>query len=452
MLHAGRRTNRTAERVIVAAIVACLGGCAGPWTASSHQRRESFFRGEQELEAPRAGSGANGQGTFRPRVPNGTPASPNTQTEPPTPKGPSIPRSTTQSPSKLELKVQADKQRQVGSPATFRLELKNVGTEAVNDLAVDCDFEKPLVFPGHPDAIARRKVGTLLPGETSKMALSLVSEKPGNYCCEFTVHAAGRELLWKAVCVNYVARRTSLRLFAPPKRTVGGRAETTLMFANVGKTELRDVTVSATFDGTVLKPFEFSHGARLGQRQAESTLTWTWKSLKPGQGVPLQMEFDCLREVASACVRVTVSSPTAPEIDASACVTIVRPRPDWDIRVADTLDPAKVGDETALVVSIGNRGRIAAQPGKMGIDIPANFRVVSTSVWQGARQLPVQATTRDARVTFDRPRQLAPNTDISYRVRVKALRPGNAAFKATLFDAAEKPLLEREEPVTVVGG
>eukprot|EP00913_Durusdinium_trenchii_P008932 g8398.t1 len=377
------RSLREEIKACLIATMLCgsLVGCAGPWTVSSLERRESFFRGQRDLTSPEL---PNRQSRKNEPTPGAQPpvSEDNHQglapTAPPN-KGPAIPRATTPTSIKLELDVQVDKQKQVGSAATFRLELKNVGSETVSGLAIDCNFEKPLTFPGHPDSIARRNIGTLLPGETSKMSLSLISEKPGRFCCEFTVHSGGKERLWKAVCVTYVPRKTSVRVFAPPARTTGSRAETTLLFANVGQTELTDLQISATFDSTVLKPFEFSHGARQQQSQTQKTLTWNWKSLKPGEGVPLQIEFDCLAEAARACVRVTVASKDAPEIEATACMSITRPSGNWEMRIADTLDPAKIGDETAVIVSLGNRSGRPASPERLQIDIPANFRVVTAS-------------------------------------------------------------------------
>jgi hypothetical protein len=416
-------------------------GCQGMGGPTNLTGGGPFFQGHRESEKPptspeigdRPGT-ESGKSTLPQTTPNGSSES-----------GPTFPGSPQSSKSKLELNVAVAERKQAGSQVTFEITLENTGDKAVENIAIQTSFEKPLIFPGHPNSVPRQTVGTLNPGQKHKISLTLLSEKAGKYCCGFSVRSDQRELLWKSVCVTFIPRQIDVRLVIPNLRTVGSRVEATLMVANIGNDKLADVKVTATFDDREFKPLESTTGARL----ESGKLSWTFKSVKPGEAIPLQVLMECLKPTEKACLRLSASSKNLPEVETTACVKVEPVAGPWEMRITDTVDLLSVGDSSAVVILLINRSSQRAQPGRLTVDIPENFRVISSSVWQNQKALAVQSKTKGSQVTFEAATPIDVNGQLMYRVRVKAVHTAGDKFHASLLDATGKPVITREEPVDV---
>ncbi|MCH8828624.1 MAG: hypothetical protein IID45_03500 [Planctomycetes bacterium] len=421
-------------------------GCATSSKNAAVIQNESFFRGRHltQKQPSSQKSDLGGLDKTPERLPERK--KPNEVDSKPTrDTGPKLSSKPTKARAKLDLVVTVVREKQVGSQALFRLELRNLGDSPVDDVVIECRFEKNLIFPGHAETTVVRKMGTLAIGAKRTMQLSLLSRSVGTHCCEFTVRSGTREIFWKSVCVRFVPRQTRIRVFAPPMRTLGDRAEFTFAVQNVSKQNWRDVNVSVEFDQTVFKLRDAGNGTR----KQSGRLTWKVPSLNAGRTKYFQFEVECLKQAENACVQISVGARDVPADSAEICLHVAGVSGPLEMQIADTADLLTIGGETDLLVSVKNRDGKPHQPGPLTVVFPANFRVLSATVWQGNRKLQVTSNVKGTEIVFAKPPRLNPNADLTYRIRLKAVGKGIGEFRATLPGAAGSQTLKLVEPVVV---
>lgn len=349
------------------------------------------------------------------------------------------------SPADLTLSVHAPRQVQLGRPALFEAVIRNNGATTVKDAWATVAFDEGLTFPGNAQRSFNQQLPELAPGASQTVTLRLRGQSLGSRCARFRLSLDGRETLWKSVCVQVVPRQYAVTIDVAPLRTVGSRTEFTVSLANVSKEELRGARVSVEFDPRQLKPLVGSHGAKVEQGR----LTWTVNRLRPGAGVQVQGEMACLAVAKLVCLAAVVTVQDGPPDRETACWEVAEQGRPFDMRIADTRDLIRVGAATEVVVSVQNRSGKRGTLPKLAVRVPANFRVVSTSVWEGMQSLAGKAAVEKGSVTFPPVTMVDPDAAITYRIRVEALKPGSAAFTATIPLGGKKSL-ELSEPVTVV--
>ena len=217
----------------------------------------------------------------------------------------------------LQLEVDVARQKQVGSGATFRLTLHNVGAAAAENVVLETDFDDPLIFPGRPEKKVRRSIGTLAAGETREILLTLVSRDIGQGCARFSVIVNGMERVWKSVCVDFIKRQLNVNLDGPTESRFGGRAEFTLSLVNVTENVLQETHVRLTY-GNVLSPKSGSAGAV----RKPGSIDWDLGELQPGERVQLEVEFECQAVTDQTCLEIQISSDGVPDEHLEACLEI----------------------------------------------------------------------------------------------------------------------------------
>jgi hypothetical protein len=217
----------------------------------------------------------------------------------------------------LQLEIDVDAQKQVGSGATFRLTLHNVGDIAAENVVLETDFDDPLIFPGRPEKKVRRSVGTLAAGETREILLTLVSRKIGQGCARFSVIVNGMETVWKSVCVEFIKRQLEVNFDGPAQSRLGGRAEFTLSLVNVTENVLKETHVRLTY-GNELNPKSGSAGAV----RKPGSIDWDLGELQPGERVQLEVEFECRAVTEQTCLEIRVAGSGVPDEDLEACLEI----------------------------------------------------------------------------------------------------------------------------------
>jgi uncharacterized repeat protein (TIGR01451 family) len=443
------RLARRMRQIVIGLAALAGSSCAGvslaPWSVD-HQGH--LGPGTQSYKVPAPGSPEIDLGTSS--IPDGSP-----QPEPvevpiapiPTIKpqdGPRIvPRGVTV-PGKVDLTVHAPKKKQVGSGALFRLVVTNLGDEPIAEVAVATEFDKGLQFPGKVDKHAEQSLGTLAARETKEVSLTLVGDIPGRQCARFSVTSRGSEQVWKSVCVEFVPRTLEVRIVGPKRRTLGSQAEFNIKVSNTGSKPLNKITTILGFDSP-LKVAEASSG----WAKHSDGLSWDLGTLKPGEGVQIQVEFDCVAEAERTCLTVTVTGEEIPDEDQQQCLVIEAVRGVIELQVADTDDPIRDGDEFDYVVTVRNRGLQAAQGIVVRAQVPDGMRVVSTEVTEGETQLTLGVKIDGSDLTFDLRDNLGQDKELTYRIRVKTTRTGDGEFRAEVVHAGSRTPIESREPTTV---
>lgn len=375
--------------------------------------------------------------------PNYLKKSPQSKPGPKLQSGPKMTAPATTGP--LELSVDVIPKRQLGSGATFYVIAKNVGDRAVRNVLVECEFDTEFLFPGRREKKIGQRLGTLQPGESKEISLTLYSDILGNHCCRFRAIADGEELVWKSVCVEYEKKQLDLSVIGPSLRTVGSRAEYIVKLSNVSDVDLNNIQAVISYD-SVFVPRE----ASIGSERETGQLKWSLDKIRKGEGVQLQVEFDCEVAAEYACLQVVVSSPELPNEQASACLKVTPLQGVLDVQVRDTKDPITRGEETTYEVSIENRGLQPARDISLQAKIPRMFRVVSVEAHQGNQKLNLRPEVNQNILKVSPVRELPADAFLRYTILVKAISSGDGEFEVTISGVDAKKLVTRvSEPTTV---
>lgn len=346
---------------------------------------------------------------------------------------------------RLEMTVDVIPKRQLGSGATFYLIIKNVSDRSVRNVLLECEFDDTLQFPGRREKKIGQRLGTLQPGESKEISLTLFSDALGSHCCRFRASADGEELVWKSVCVEYEKKQLDLSVIGPSARTIGSRAEFIVKLLNVSDVDLNKIQVTVTYD-PVLNPRE----ASIGSERETGQLKWMLDTVQKGEGVQLQVEFDCEVAAEHACLRVNVTSPELPNEMVSACLKVTPTQGVLDVQVRDTKDPITRGEDTVYEVSIENRGLQPARDISLQAKIPRMFRVVSVEAHQGNQKLNLRPEVNQNILTVSPVRELPADAFLRYTIQVKAIGSGDGEIEVTISGADSEKLETRVSEITTV--
>lgn len=345
----------------------------------------------------------------------------------------------------LELMVDVIPKRQLGSGATFYLVAKNVSDRTVKNVLLECEFDSAFLFPGRREKKIGQQLGTLEPGESKEISLTLYSDTLGNHCCRFRAIVDGEELVWKSVCVEYEKKQLDLSIIGPSARTIGSRAEFIVKLSNVSDVDLKNIQAVITYD-PVLVPRE----ASIGSERETGLLKWSLDTVRKGEGVQLQVEFECEVAATHACLQVVVSSPDLPKEQASACLKVSATQGVLDVQVKDTKDPITRGEETTYEVSIENRGLQPAKDITLQAKIPRMFRVISVEAHQGNQKLNLRPEVNQNILKVSPVRELPADAFLRYTIQVKAIGSGDEEFEVVISGANAEKMETKVTEITTV--
>lgn len=359
------------------------------------------------------------------------------------PTGPMMTAPATAGP--LEMTVDVIPKRQLGSGATFYLIIKNTSDRSVRNVLLECEFDAAMMFPGRREKKIGQRLGTLQPGESKEISLTLYSDVLGSHCCRFRALADGDELVWKSVCVEYEKKQLDLSVIGPSSRSIGSRAEYIVKLSNVAGVDLNNIQVAISYDSALI-PRE----ASIGSTREADQLTWSLDTIRSGEGVQLQVEFECEVAAEHACMRVNVTSPELPNEQVSACLKVTPASGVLDVQVRDTKDPIARGEETVYEVSIENRGLQPARDIVLQAKIPRMFRVVSVEAHQGNQKLNLRPEVNQDILRVSPVRELPADAFLRYTILVKAIGSGDGELNVTITGADASKLETQVTEITTV--
>lgn len=411
---------------------------AGPTPMQARQTPPAPFRTQRPI-SPQPESSEPRPPRISPRRPEAEPGE-----GPLLPPPESLPAAEPPSAEGLTLDVDAPERTQIGSAARFQVTVRNTGRQPADAVAVLCEFDPGLSFSRRGERKVRQSLGRMYPGEEKQLALSLSPTAAGTHCARFRVQTGEIEAASRTACIEAVPRRLELEIVGPPERTVGGRAEFTFKLANTSAEVLTGLTATARFDAALV-PREASAGAET----RPGAMTWRVGELAAGEGVQFQVEFDCRVAAETACLTLEVSGGGLSAERVEKCLRVAAGRGRLDLRAADTADPVAVGDEFEYEIAVRSRDVEPLRDVRLTAEVPPIVRVVSTEVRRGEQTLPVTADVDGSKVRFSAVATLATDEVLTYHIRVKALLPGDGAFRARATDAAGDPPTETVEATTV---
>ncbi len=346
----------------------------------------------------------------------------------------------------VKLRKTGPAQASVGETITFRLVVTNTGPVEVRNLRLtdllDAGLESTREKVKNPDekTLIPWDIPVLRPGESYPVEHQAVARKEGKLCNVAAVTAAGGVLDEAKHCVTVGKAALLLDMTGPDETLVNRPANYTLSVSNPGSLSASNVVVTLPLPTGV----EFKEAGSGGELR-DGQVRWLLGALPPGErpralrvrlAAPAAGKVS-FRGTATADAGLTHAAQMTTTFGGAGGLTFV---------TEPEANPAYVGEDTNVVVTVLNQGNDTAKGVRLTIAVPPALQVVAKSAPEG-----VGVTSDGGTVTFDKLAELAPGKEARYRVQVAPKQAGDARIVVKM--TADQPALAKpvvkETPLTI---
>jgi uncharacterized repeat protein (TIGR01451 family) len=319
----------------------------------------------------------------------------------------------------------------IGDQAVLTITVSNPGTGAATGVVLEERIPPGLQHPAGTEL--EYEVGDLRPGESRKLELPLLANRPGTATNLLSARGDGNLRAENKLDFEVLAPQLNVVLEGPKRRYLERQATYQLSVTNPGTAPAKQVELVAN-----LPPgLKFISANNAGYYEESSrSVRWRLEELPANETgsvelvtMPIQAGQQAIRLRGTAQKGLAVEKEQPVVIEGIAAILF---------QVADTVDPLEVGGETTYEVHVVNQGSKAAANVRLTILLPPELKPVTA-------EGPTRHSLGDNRVSFDGLAMLAPKAETNYRLRVKALKAGDlrASFQL-LTDDMQSPVSKEE--------
>ncbi|MDY0169260.1 MAG: DUF11 domain-containing protein, partial [Thermoguttaceae bacterium] len=336
--------------------------------------------------------------------------------------------------TKPELVVDSSAPSQVliGETLKLSITLSNPGSGTATGVVLSERVPPGLRHPAGADL--EYDVGSLAPGESRKLELDLVADRPGQVTNVIVARGEGNLRAEHRLDIHVIAPQLELAVDGPQRRFLEREAVYEVGISNPGTAPARNVELVAHLpDG-----LEFVSANNAGHfDEATRAVHWRLEELPVQEtGVvklvtmPVRAGEHSLRIRGTAAKGVEAESEQPVLIEGIAAILF---------EVRDVVDPIEVGGETVYEINVLNQGSKAASNVRVHVLLPPEMQPV-------AAEGPAQHVIEGRQIAFEPLSRLAPKADTVYRVRVRGLEPGDLRVRVQLLtdEMGDVPVTKEE--------
>jgi uncharacterized repeat protein (TIGR01451 family) len=332
---------------------------------------------------------------------------------------------------RLVLRSSATDRVMVGETATFTFTVSNTGDgpmEMVRFFA--------LLGEGLEHSRGRRvdfEVGNLSPGESRNVQIICGTRGGGEQRCEGHAEAEGGMKIQHTATVHVVMPRLDLAIIGPGLRYLDRKATYTLKLTNPGDAPATNVSVTDTLPAG-LKYLSASDGGR--HDPSSRTVTWYVGEVAPGQS--REVKVDVVATAIGDQKHHAMAQATRGVRVETDMMTVVEGLSSLVLDVSDTEDPVEVGSSMAYEIKLTNTGSKTENAIRLTCQLPDKMEFKNALG-------PVRYRQEGHTLVFEPIASLAPGAEVSIRLNVRPVTPGDARFITKVTSASmTEPIVEME--------
>lgn len=331
----------------------------------------------------------------------------------------------------LTLESSAPDRVLIGEEIAFGITISNPGSGVATGVILEERIPDGLQHPA--GAELEYAVGDLKPGESRKLDLKMVARQAGAVVNVLSARADGNLRVEEKRKLEIISPRLDVALEGPKKRYLEREATYQLSVSNPGTAPAERVELVAYLP-TGLKFVSANNGGQY--EEANRAVHWRLEELPINETgsvelvtLPIEAGQQAIKFEGSASRGQRVEKEQPVVIEGITAVMF---------QVSDTVDPVEVNGETTYEVRVVNQGSKAASNVQVVVNLPAEMKAV-------AAEGPTRYNIEGTRVVFDGLARLAPKAETIYRLRVKALQPGDLRTRIQLMtDEMSTPVTKEE--------
>jgi uncharacterized repeat protein (TIGR01451 family) len=331
----------------------------------------------------------------------------------------------------LVLELSSPPQVMIGGDAAIGIKLSNPGTGAAEKVVLSEKVPAGLQHPAGSEL--EFEVGTLKPGETRQLDLTLHAVQAGKFANKLVVEGDANLHTEQTANIEVIAPALSVALNGPALRYLDRQAKYTVLISNPGTAAAKDVDLVTQLP----KGMQFVDASDSGHYDSNShSVVWSLAELPPGQSGSVTLTA-LAKEPGEQKFR-TEGRATGGLSDVNEQVTVVEGVAAVLFTVADVEDPVEVGGQATYEIHVVNQGSKAANHVQVGALLPPEMKATGA-------EGPAKFTLDGQRVVFEPLARLAPKADVTYKVMTQCLSPGDLRVKVQLqTDEMAQPVTKEE--------
>jgi uncharacterized repeat protein (TIGR01451 family) len=335
----------------------------------------------------------------------------------------------------LALEHTAPKKVLIGQPVTLAISLSNPGTGAATGVMIEENV--PAGLSHAAGKLLEYEVGTLRPGETRQLELTLKAEQPGLIDQVVIARGEGSLEVEHRVQIEVIAPQLELAMSGPKLRYLDRQATYTISASNAGTAPASDVEIVTRLP----RGMKFLAADNEGQYDSAShAVYWSLKEL-PAETAG-QMQVTTLPvEVGEQKLRVDGQAALGLKSTAESLVA-VEALAELFFTVTDAADPIEVGKETVYEIRVVNQGSKVAQNVVATALLPQDMEAVNGDG-------PTRASQEGGRIVFEPLPRLAPKQEAVYKIRVQGKRAGDHRITVQVVSDDTTAPVTKEESTRV---
>jgi uncharacterized repeat protein (TIGR01451 family) len=324
----------------------------------------------------------------------------------------------------------------IGVPINYQVIVSNSGDGPASNVMLNAQYDSSLEAVQNAKTLTLA-LGTLGPGESKNMPLTLTPRQAGRLTAKVTATADGGLTDSAQHTVLVQQAQLSLNVFGPPRRYVGDKAQWNIRVTNAGDVPLANVMIRDK-----LPPELRFESATQGGQPGAGEVLWRLGTLAPREQRIVQVTTiaDKLTPAAVKVVEATADPGLTAQAQASLVIEGI---PALHLEIADDGDPVEVGKTVTYRIEVTNTGSLPAKQVAIQALLPAELRILP-----GKATGPSQPTVAGQNISFA-PVDVDAQKMVRYVIQAEGLQPGDVRFRAELrSQALDQPVL-REESTTI---
>jgi uncharacterized repeat protein (TIGR01451 family) len=277
------------------------------------------------------------------------------------------------------------------------------------------------------------EVGTLKPGQSRQVDLTLKAAQAGRVVNMLTAHGEGNLKVDERAELDVIAPALAVAMTGPSKRYLERQATYTVSVSNPGSAPARDVQLVTQLP----RGLKFVKANNSGQFDPNTnTVTWSLEELPAAEtgsvtlvAMPVEVGEQRIRVQGRAQQGLSDEKEQPIVVEGIAALA-------FDVQASD--EAIEIGGETTYQIHVVNQGSKAASNVQIAALLPPELKATHA-------EGPSREAVEDHRVQFEPLARLAPKSDATFRIRAQALGPGDLRVKVQLVtDEMRQPITKEE--------
>lgn len=319
----------------------------------------------------------------------------------------------------------------IGEQMTMSIVVSNPGTGIATGVVLQERIPRGLQHPAGGEL--EYQVGDLKPGESRRLDLPLVANRPGPLTNVLIARGDGNLRVEDKRNLEVVAPLLDVAVEGPKKRFLERQAKYEFFLSNPGTAPAKGVELVASLPAGL----KFMSANNAGYyEESTRTVHWRLEELPVNEtgsvelvAMPVEAGQHAIRLRGTAQKGLVIEKQQPVQVDGVAAMLF---------QVTSNTNPVEIGGETTYEVHVTNTGSKAASNVRMSVLLPPELQPL-------AAEGPTRHGLDANRVVFDGLGRLEPKAETVYRVRVKAVRPGDLRTRFQLLtDDMQSPVTKEE--------